>query len=124
MIGRIPQGMRGLKWETVYKWNNDICRIPRGMRGLKFDYETGKLISGKSRIPQGMRGLKCIMLHCHAPQRPSHPARDAWIEIVSETDFNCWGCLSHPARDAWIEIGRAPQRIENWDVASRKGCVD
>ena len=34
--GRIPRGMRGLKWAGGKRMNEKYSRIPRGMRGLKY----------------------------------------------------------------------------------------
>ena len=56
------------------------CRIPHGMRGLKFFYKLT---------------INSIIL--------SHPAWDAWIEILDRHDLGGLPA-SHPAWDAWIEI--------------------
>ena len=55
----------------------------------------------------------------------SHPARDAWIEIIDCGTIEIGNLKSHPARDAWIEIGDAA-RLDDHEagVASREGCVD
>ena len=34
----------------------------------------------------------------------SHPARGAWIEMLSYASDHLMGRPSHPARGAWIEI--------------------
>ena len=76
----------------------------------------------------------------------SHPAWDAWIEIVSlGQQFSRLVCRiphgmrglkfcllvigtsdtpSHPAWDAWIEIIRKTTTASSRIVASRMGCVD
>ena len=53
----------------------------------------------------------------------SHPARGAWIEIVTITG-NDGDTTSHPARGAWIEITEEQYMRSLDDVAPRKGCVD
>ena len=76
----------------------------------------------------------------------SHPAWDAWIEIIEYESLNkvlasriphgmrglkLSGMLydsiskrSHPAWDAWIEIQRGRVWQAGREVASRMGCVD
>ena len=56
-----------------------------------------------SRIPRGMRGLKCFACGRRNERRRSHPARDAWIEMLHRFTLQSL-FKSHPARDAWIEI--------------------
>ena len=60
-LGRIPHGMRGLKSAYLIMENVKNCRIPHGMRGLKY---------------------RC----CEAVKKvvKSHPAWDAWIEIMAK----------------------------------------
>ena len=53
----------------------------------------------------------------------SHPARGAWIEILSSQSFMPL-CPSHPARGAWIEISPLLPLGAGRKVAPRKGCVD
>ena len=98
------------------------------------------------RTPHGVRGLKlnfCISRN-YRPQ--SHPARGAWIEIISGggrtvkgngrtphgvrgLKYFCrrlddYGRWSHPARGAWIEIGVIMVLPPDIRVAPRMGCVD
>ena len=58
-----------------------LGRIPHGMRGLK--YACRKPLSDISacRIPHGMRGLKFLSPDKPLEESASHPAWDAWIEI-------------------------------------------
>ena len=56
-------------------------RIPHGMRGLKFRPDTSN-VAGHSRIPHGMRGLKSVTEFEQESTLQSHPAWDAWIEIM------------------------------------------
>ena len=79
---RIPRGMRGLKCTRGLVIKNIDCRIPRGMRGLKWIFRVLKVIQNLRRIPRGMRGLKFHLLVLQMQQILSHPARDAWIEIM------------------------------------------
>ena len=53
--------------------------------------------------------MKSLPLEPGGDFRLSHPARGAWIEIVSD-DKKLLEAQSHPARGAWIEIFRI--RIE------------
>ena len=79
--GRIPRGMRGLKYPQPIKMVcNRFSRIPRGMRGLK-SYLVIHAVFLASRIPRGMRGLKLLQAKKRGIKSKSHPARDAWIEI-------------------------------------------
>ena len=57
------------------------CRTPRGVRGLKLEAYAGGLID-----------------------KPSHPSRGAWIEILLGRFKEGLICTSHPSRGAWIEI--------------------
>ena len=97
LCGRIPQGVRGLKY----------CLIALNPPCLR-------------RIPQGVRGLKWReRLECYSGLG-SHPARGAWIEIlnfvlsagqpsripqgVRGLKYICSGnCIGH--------IGRIPQGV-------------
>ena len=90
--------------------------------------------------------MKC---RCHLQERRaawSHPARGAWIEIVTgyvkfsartrRTPHGVRGLKfmhktnhphtvqSHPARGAWIEIQQYHMARERRRVAPRTGCVD
>ena len=98
---RIPYGMRGLKYVCKLVFSACKGRIPYGMRGLKLQCVGGVRVGVDGRIPYGMRGLKCIPLVILAVLRLSHPIRDAWIEINSQS-----------------KVGKV--RI----VASHTGCVD
>ena len=93
-----------------------------------------------------MRGLKSCGLHAGHDAVPSHPIRDAWIEIVrcefgelgddGRIPYGMRGLKlekphflgitrwSHPIRDAWIEIRDAVDRKPRLRVASHTGCVD
>ena len=82
-IGRIPHGMRGLKFLAANKGQEPrVSRIPHGMRGLK-------------------SSLRCWCLHLRLA---SHPAWDAWIEMPLPITGGSVRKKSHPAWDAWIEI--------------------
>ena len=84
VICRIPHGMRGLKFRVPKPVDYVGCsRIPHGMRGLKFRVPKPVDYVGCSRIPHGMRGLKFLILSICILLLSSHPAWDAWIEIVS-----------------------------------------
>ena len=99
---RIPRGMRGLKSLVEGVVIAFVaCRIPRGMRGLKF-YDGRFSRRPPGRIPRGMRGLKFCPMTARV--------------------FKCF--LSHPARDAWIEIINELSWYKDTVVASREGCVD
>ena len=72
--------MRGLKSVARMVRYGIFGRIPYGMRGLKFGLGlTATPFPG--RIPYGMRGLKCREPDIIADRIVSHPIRDAWIEI-------------------------------------------
>ncbi len=101
---------------------------------------------GPSRTPQGVRGLKrpgSCSRHWHWP---SHSARSAWIETISQISLSDKhnrrtpqgvrglkpeshlkignDIVSHSARSAWIETDlRYPSNDEAL-VALRKECVD
>ena len=64
------------------------------------------------RIPYGMRGLKSSGVVVWFVVMPSHPIRDAWIEItlLSNPLLRPW---SHPIRDAWIEIAPARRTMSS-----------
>ena len=98
---RIPHGMRGLKCRGIERLNRSPRRIPHGMRGLKWAKGQPSRCFPSCRIPHGMRGLKS------AAETP---------------DFHMG--TSHPARDAWIEIIFAKLVCSRTTVASRTGCVD
>ena len=79
-----------------------------------------------SRIPHGMRGLKYkLYIFYRYSTNESHPAWDAWIEMIVlliNREVKQW---SHPAWDAWIEILAALLvPAFKTGVASRMGCVD
>ena len=98
---RTPQGVRGLKLQSLLGFFAGESRTPQGVRGLKSCSadKIGKYTN--SRTPQGVRGLNC---HPHGERQSearSHPARGAWIEMLSHTP-----------------------RSSSEDVAPRKGCVD
>ena len=76
------------------------CRTPQGVRGLKLLSRTNGLIL-RGRTPQGVRGLKLYGGIGVDYNTKSHPARGAWIEILT-----------------LIVITYEPL------VAPRKGCVD
>ena len=76
-----------------------------------------------SRTPQGVRGLKYRVWLRKPTQAESHPARGAWIEIVSTRSTTSCGA-SHPARGAWIEMQHVIDTSCAVAVAPRKGCVD
>ena len=102
------------------------CRIPHGMRGLKSVLVLSTLACTISRIPHGMRGLKSSCTGKHPTSMWSHPAWDAWIEIIcirppvdiircriphgmrglklNARNTKKGSMMSHPAWDAWIEI--------------------
>ena len=99
-----------------------------------------------SRTPQGVRGLKLHIRGTSSGRKKSHPARGAWIEILSlsrlTSPLACRtpqgvrglksgmlpdpesGKKSHPARGAWIEIPYPLFAGDREAVAPRKGCVD
>ena len=59
LSGRIPYGMRGLKFGDMTDRNNHVDgRIPYGMRGLKCRHDRRPHTVHGRRIPYGMRGLK------------------------------------------------------------------
>ena len=80
----------------------DLGRTPQGVRGLKYRF-CKFLQEVIGRTPQGVRGLKLIGLAVSATRHLSHPARGAWIEIITFA-YHKLRCASHPARGAWIEI--------------------
>ena len=101
--GRIPQGMRGLKYHppimfVAYQGESHPARDA----WIEIKVARYCIYDTSSRIPQGMRGLKFIDPARYGDVARSHPARDAWIEIVY--DFL--------------------DELERRKVASRKGCVD
>ena len=101
-LGRTPQGVRGLKSVGQRKPPYDLGRTPQGVRGLKYRF-CKFLQEVIGRTPQGVRGLKLIGLAVSATRHLSHPARGAWIEIITFA-YHKLRCASHPARGAWIEI--------------------
>ena len=54
----------------------------------------------------------------------SHPARGAWIEILTVFTIHHGALSSHPARGAWIEIDVLLVNFVDDTVAPREGCVD
>ena len=118
--------MRGLKCVTTRIAGHLPGRIPYGMRGLKSYEALHNLVFRGRRIPYGMRGLKFYLDDFLNSITPSHPIRDAWIEIsnksflsgneLSRIPYGMRGLKfildkiidrtrpSHPIRDAWIEI--------------------
>ena len=98
---RTPQGVRGLKFIHPSRYALGFRRTPQGVRGLKLMDDLQITIS-LSRTPQGVRGLKFYRFkQPRAADILSHPARGAWIEIVSQRASSVSGT-----------------------VAPRKGCVD
>ena len=101
LMGRTPQGVRGLK----YSGRLDIfCEgVSHPARGawIEMASTSGSWRGTSSRTPQGVRGLKLRRAACFTIGRSSHPARGAWIEI-----------------------GYTPPASPLLYVAPRKGCVD
>ena len=65
IIGRAPQGARGLKSYWFWLFPSNFCRAPQGARGLKyFLWESG------------------------SPLSQSRPARGAWVEIKQGKDYD------------------------------------
>ena len=93
---RAPQGARGLKCKWIDAYMRQNSRAPQGARGLKFpgrralDREAG-------RAPQGARGLKLVSLPSSGGSLASRPARGARIEI------------GQPAQ-LWRQLGVAPRK--------------
>ena len=73
--------MRGLKLQDILKRLDKLGRIPYGMRGLKYLNHPLLLVT-RGRIPYGMRGLKFIAHLSGIFRFMSHPVWDAWIEIL------------------------------------------
>ena len=97
-----------------------LGRTPQGVRGLKLAaYSYGGMGWGSHPARGAWIEIRQWSLVTYAGE--SHPARGAWIEIR----FVCWQdamAVSHPARGAWIEItvvrrpmlmlcGRTPQGV-------------
>ena len=144
--GRIPYGMRGLKYEVLgcefvgfgsHPIRDAWIEIPALVRWALVARShpirdawieinsTGRACDQQtSRIPYGMRGLKSddsvIVLH----RVSSHPIRDAWIEIANGFAPAPRFTRSHPIRDAWIEIRSTGRPTAARSVASHTGCVD
>ena len=114
--------MRGLKCQWFAEQADTPRRIPYGMRGLKLDWR-GVYRQRGGRIPYGMRGLKSTGRRRETLVWPSHPIRDAWIEIPRYC-HSFQSNPSHPIRDAWIEINTLWTVGTIEDVASHTGCVD
>ena len=68
VLGRAPQGARGLKFLPLYEFRGHNRRAPQGARGLKCSKFTMPETIPGGRAPQGARGLKCIceVLPSHA----------------------------------------------------------
>ena len=85
-----------------------VGRTPHGVRGLKFFRESIPM-TPPGRTPHGVRGLKWWSGCAGNQSAASHPARGAWIEMLSLLK-QIMGQMSHPARGAWIEIHIAKVR--------------
>ncbi len=125
LVGRAPQGARGLKFfmvPSLYPRRSsrpargawiEIPALPprtaarpsRPARGawIEIVVEAGTMSNLVGRAPQGARGLKFFMVPSLYPRRSSRPARGAWIEIPALPPRTA-ARPSRPARGAWIEI--------------------
>ncbi len=110
-----------MRWTNCWR-QSETCRTPQGVRGLKFFVDEAGLEWDNSRTPQGVRGLKSEGPADDGAGRRSHPARGAWIEILSIALASI-AAGSHPARGAWVEIRTLWGTRTHTVVAPRKGCV-
>ena len=84
-------------------------RTPQGVRGLKCGMACHNLSPTYCRTPQGVRGLKCHVCACqYSIGKVSHPARGAWIEIITHL------------RVCSIPYGRTPQGVRGLKCS---GCA-
>ena len=76
------------------------------------------------RIPRGMRGLKSAINLFVYPGRPSHPSRDAWIEIDGVAEMVTYQPCRIPRGMRGLKFDVVKECIMNVYVASLAGCVD
>ena len=145
LMGRTPQGVRGLKPLRVahlkFRLKSHSARsawietpLLSAMRAWRMSHsarsawiETGnhgnRDDSCLSRTPQGVRGLKRYMSETAKPGQCRTPQGVRGLKPYFSM-FHPSGFKSHSARSAWIETGYSIRTPAHSIVALRKECVD
>ena len=122
--GRIPCGMRGLKWIKFIVFRTVV--LSHSLRNAWIEIVNDgnyKSIRGGSH---SLRNAWIEIVHRLCLRRcylGSHSLRNAWIEIMSDMNKNA-ADASHSLRNAWIEIGSMARCRILICVAFPAECVD